>query len=555
MQITFNNQTYEATYNEQTGYWEADIDGVSGNGGLYELVISGKTFSDYTYKFNIYKKQTDIKFKTNSDFIWIFDKRNGSIKELLEVFDYEINIDEETNANSQFVIMKDTLNADSGDLIVFNHNGNIEYYGVIQEIQSQGEEIKKTLVCKYITNIFDSKIPLEDGTVSQVFDQMLLRIDTGSESFRPYLDRTTDGNEVRPQTRVAQKNTRWEFIEYLENEWYIKNADNGLYLGYMNSGSLNVRQMEIGSMYAETIGRRNGLWEIHDLGNGEFYLTTYNYYNNTEYTISPTVDGNGAMKLVTDLTNHRVLKFYENANETLSWYGVEQQIKSAIEQNFTRALDNYKLYPFIQVQKLTTTTPKVIGVSNVENGIYNLHTWLTNCTQLYNIVYKWEFHSGNVLLKIVHEEASQELIDTNAQSIQDYEEVFEVEVLGKVKVLTNTNTYTLYLKNDRTTTTDSSDPDLAYGKITTVFTENYEEAPQTALDEFKSNSYNHNISFRYNKYIPIGTPIAIKTKNQLILDTYISSVRITPKNFYEYQCGNIRIKFIEKLLKKERNKD
>lgn len=553
MQITFNNQTYEATYNEQTGYWEADIDGVSGNGGLYELVISGKTFSDYTYKFNIYKKQTDIKFKTNSDFIWIFDKRDGRVKELLEVFDYDITIDEETNGNSQFVLMKDTLNADSGDLIVFNHNGNIEYYGVIQEVQSQGEEIKKTLVCKYITNIFDSKIPLEDGTVSQVFDQMLLRIDTGSESFRPYDDRTTDGNEVRPLTRVAQKNTRWEFIEYLENEWYIKNADNGLYLGYMNSDSLNVRQMELGSMYAETIGRRNGLWEIHDLGNGEFYLTTYNYYNNTEYTISPTLDGNGAMRLTTDLTNHRVLKFYENANETLGWYGVEQQIKSAIEQNFTRALDNYKLYPFIQVQKLTTTTPKVIGVSNVENGIYNLHTWLTNCTQLYNIVYKWEFHSGNVLLKIVHEEESQELIDTNAQSIQDYEEVFEVEVLGKVKVLTNTNTYTLYLKNDRTTTTDSSDPDLAYGKITTVFTENYEEAPQTALDEFKSNSYNHNISFSYNKYIPIGTPIAIKTKNQLILDTYISSVKITPKNFYEYQCGNIRIKFIEKLLKERKD--
>lgn len=553
MQITFNNQTYEATYNEQTGYWEADIDGVSGNGGLYELVISGKTFSDYTYKFNIYKKQTDIKFKTNSDFIWIFDKRNGSIKELLEVFDYDITIDEETNGNSQFVLMKDSLNADSGDLIVFNHNGNIEYYGVIEEVQSQGEEIKKTLVCKYITNIFDSKIPLEDGTVSQVFDQMLLRIDTGSESLRPYMDRTTDGNEVRPLTRVAQKNTRWEFIEYLENEWYIKNADNGLYLGYMDSGSLNVRQMSLGSMYAETIGRRNGLWEIHDLGNGEFYLTTYNYYNNTEYTISPTLDGNGAMKLVTDLSNHRVLKFYENANETMKWLGVEQQIKSAIEKNFTLSSDNYRLYPFIQVQKLTTTTPKVIGVSNVENGIYNLHTWLTNCTQLYNIVYKWEFHSGNVLLKIEHEEASQELIDTNAQSIQDYEEVFEVEVLGKVKVLTNTNTYVLYLKNDRTTTTDSSDPDLAYGKITTVFTENYDEAPQTALDEFKSNSYNHNISFRYNKYIPIGTPIAIKTKNQLILDTYISSVRITPKNFYEYQCGNIRIKFIEKLLKERKD--
>ena len=555
MQIAFNNGTYNATYNEQTGYWEAEIDAVSGEGGLYDLVISGKTFSDYTYKLNILKKEKFNNFKTNSNFVWIVDKRLGTYKEVLEVFDYEITMDEETNGNSQFVIVKDNVDIDSGDLIVFNSNGNIEYQGVIEEVQSEGNGIKKTIVCKYITNIFDSKIPLGEGYVSQVNDQMLLRIDTGNDSLRPYLDRTTDGNEVRPQTRVVQKNTRWEFQEYLDNEWYIKNADNGLYLGYMNSESLNVRQMALGSMYAESIGRRNGLWEIHSLGNNEFYLTTHNYYNDTDYTISPTLDSNGAMKLVTDLSNHRVFKFYENANETLKWYGVEQQIKSAIENNFTLSSDNYKLYPFIEVEKLTTTTPKLVSITNVENGIYNLHTWMTNCTQLYNIVYKWDFYaSGHCKLSIKYEEQSKELIDTNAQSIQDYEEVFEVEVLGKVQVLTNTDTYTLYLKTDRTTTTDPTSQDLAYGKITSVFTENYEDAPQTALDEFKSNSYNHNISFRYNKYIPLGTPIAIKTKNQLILDTYISSVKITPKAFYEYQCGNIRIKFIEKLLVKERNK-
>ena len=554
MQITFNNQTYNATYNEQTGYWEADIEGISGNGGLYDLVISGDTFSDYTYKLNILKKQKFDGFKSDSNFIWVYDKRLGTIKYVLEVFDYEIEIDEETNANSQFVVMKDNIDIDSGDLIVFNSNGSILYYGVVEEVQSEGNGIKRTVICKYITNIFDSKIPLEEGQVGQVVDGGLYRIDTGNNSLRPYEDRTTDGNEVRPLTRVVQKNTRWIFKEYLDNEWFIVNADNGLYLGYMNSGSLNVRQMALSSMYkGEGMGAYNGLWTIHSLGSGEFYLTTHNYYNDTDYTISPTVDSNGAMKLVTDLTNHRVFKFYENSNETLKWDSVEAQIKSAIENNFTKSSDGYTLYPFIQVQKLTTTTPKLVGVTNVDNGIYNLHTWMTNVTQLYNIIYEWNFLSTGATLTIKYIEPSQELIDTNAQSILDYEEVFEVEVLGKVKVLTNTNTYTLYLKTDRTTTTDSSDPDIAYGKITTAYVENYEEAPQTALDEFKSNSYNHNVSFKWNKYIPIGTPIAIKTKNQLILDTYISSVKITPKNFYEYQCGNIRIKFIDKLLK-ERNK-
>ena len=38
-----------------------------------------------------------------------------------------------------------------------------------------------------------------------------------------------------------------------------------------------------------------------------------------------------------------------------------------------------------------------------------------------------------------------------------------------------------------------------------------------------------------------------------IFDTYISAIKITPSKFIDYTCGNIRINFIEKLLK-ERNK-
>ena len=99
-----------------------------------------------------------------------------------------------------------------------------------------------------------------------------------------------------------------------------------------------------------------------------------------------------------------------------------------------------------------------------------------------------------------------------------------------------------------------NDEDRAEGKVETVYTENYEDANQKALDVMKSNSYNHNITFNlYDKYIKVGTPIAIKTKESIILDTYISAVKITQKKFYEYTCGNIRVKFIDKLLKERRN--
>ena len=48
------------------------------------------------------------------------------------------------------------------------------------------------------------------------------------------------------------------------------------------------------------------------------------------------------------------------------------------------------------------------------------------------------------------------------------------------------------------------------------------------------------------------TPIAIKTKESLIYDTYISSIRIKPNKFIEYQCGNIRINFLEKIMKERK---
>ena len=232
--------------------------------------------------------------------------------------------------------------------------------------------------------------------------------------------------------------------------------------------------------------------------------------------------------------------------------GIENFLQNAISANFTNSSDTFINLSYLSIQ-VNSHTPKEISVTNVENGIYNLHTWMTNCTQNYDIVYNFNVVNGGLQMTIENKTYSKELIDTKAQNISNYSEVFETDVISKVKVLTSTNSLTLFLLTDRTTTTNQNDPNRADGKVTTVYTENYSDARQTALDTMKSNTYNHNISFNlYDKYFKIGTPIAIKTKESLIYDTYISSIRMTPKNFVEYQCGNIRTKFIEKLLKERK---
>ena len=342
-----------------------------------------------------------IKIDTNKVFMWILDYKDFSVKDIVEIADYEINIDEETNANTIIKVLKKTT-AKARDIIFIKKNNEIIYWGIVDNIQNNDGEILYQYTLKYITNIFDQNI-------------------------------------------------------ILENEDLIKTT------------------------------------------------------------------------------------------------GIEDFIANAIKTNFINNTDTFVNLTYLEID-VKTHTKKQTSVSNVNNNIYNLHTWLTNCTQKYDIVYSFSIVNKKLVMTIEAKEINKELIDVNAQPISNYTEVFETDVVSKVVVLTDTNTYTLYLLNDRTTTTNKNNVNRAEGRVETVYTPNFEDAQQTALDIMKANSYNHNITFSYfNRLIGVGTPIAIKTKESLIYNTYISAIKITQSKFIEYTCGNIRINFIDKLLK-ERSK-
>lgn len=332
--------------------------------------------------------------------MWIFDYKDFSVKDIVEIADYEINIDEETNANTMIKVLKNTT-AKARDIIAVKKNNEVVYWGTIDNIFNEDGKQLYEYTVKYITNIFNQKVKLE-------------------------------------------------------NESLIKTV------------------------------------------------------------------------------------------------GVEDFIAQEIANNFISNADDFINKTYLELDVKTHTT-KQTSVSNVQDGIYNLHTYMTNCTQSYNVVYSFSIINKNLAIKIENKTFNKELIDTKAQAISNYTEVFETNVVSKVVVLTSTNTYTLYLLNDRTTTTDMTNINRADGKVETVYTKNYEDAPQKALDTMKVNAYNHNITFNlYDKFIKVGTPTAIKTKESLIFDTYISAIKITPKKFIEYTCGNIRIKFIDKLLKERK---
>lgn len=409
MTITYEGQTYNAVYNSQTGYYEVNLTAPQ-TGGIYEADIEFTDLfeEDYTDTAIIQVlARPEIKIETNKVFMWIFDYYTFAVKDIVEIADYEINIDEETNAKSTISVLKKTT-AKAQDIIAVKKNNEVVYWGIIDEVQNESGKQKYIFITKYITNLFDRDIELQN-----------------------------------------------------------------------------------------------------------------------ENTIRTT--------------------------------GIEDFIGNTITNEFISNIDTFINLSWLEVEVLSHTT-KQTSVTNVENGIYNLHTWINNCTQYYNVMYSFSINNGKLKMSIKVEELPKEIIDTKAQAIANYNEVFETDVVSKVIVLyskvadvDNAGKYTLYLLNDRTTTTDGTDVNRAEGKITTIYTENYEDANQEALNVMKANSYNHNITFNlYDKFIQVGTPIAIKTKESIIYDSYISAIKITPKKFIEYICGNIRIKFIDKLLKERK---
>ena len=397
--IKFNNQDYNLIYNSQSGYYEIDLQAPE-IGGVYDIDITfrdmfGQIYTDEAV-IQVLAKEP-IKIEQNKVFMWIFDYFTFKVKDIVELSNYEINIDEETNSNTIIDVLKKTT-AKARDIIVIKKNNKIIYWGTINNIQNTDGQNLYEYIIKYATNLFDQDIILED-------------------------------------------------------------------------------------------------------------------------------------------------------EDLISSTGIEDFIANAINKNFIQNEDTFINKTYMQVV-VKTHTKKQTSVTNVENNIYNLHTYMTNCTQNYDIVYSFSIVNKKFVITIENKAINKELIDVNAQPISNYNEVFETDIVSKVVVLTSTNTYTLYLLNDRTTTTDMANPNRADGKTVTVYTENYEDAPQTALDQIKQNAYNHNITFNYyERLIPVGTPIAIKTKQSLIFDTYISAIKITQSKFIEYTCGNIRVKFIDKLLK------
>lgn len=300
-----------------------------------------------------------------------------------------------------------------------------------------------------------------------------------------------------------------------------------------------------------------------DISNKDFVLLKKN--GKTDYLgiIDDIVNENGEKK--NSITCKYISNIFDRKiilkNESLiSEKGIEDFILYTIQQNFTNSNDTLLNIDFLDVEILTHTKVNK-SIDNVENNIYNFHTFVTNCTQNYNIILEFSINNKRLKLKIYKESAKTKNVDATLADITNYTELFEKNVTAKVTVLCKDKSeHNWFLKSDRTVTDNINDENRAFGDIEVVYTEKVEDAYQTALNEFKSNTYKHMITFDLYKNskiinvndLKIGTPINVRTKNNILLNTYISAKSDYGGNFITFTTGNMRINFIDKLKKELR---
>lgn len=256
--------------------------------------------------------------------------------------------------------------------------------------------------------------------------------------------------------------------------------------------------------------------------------------------------------------------FEEDDEEIIKNVGIEDFLATKISKEFINNEDHFVNKNYLEVNAITHTK-KNISIStlaNVTNGIYNFLTLANNAIKNYDLQFDFAIKKKKLIICISTKSAEKTLIDTTTSDVSEYSETFSLEIVSKVEVYIKETgeKYYRYLLNDRTTTTDSENPNRVAGKTEKVVVEKQEDAEQTALDKFKSNTYNHNITFKINKNsklhdisnMRIGTPIQIKTKNSIIKDTYISSIKSNDDEFLTIVCGNIRVNYIDKFLQERR---
>ena len=164
--------------------------------------------------------------------------------------------------------------------------------------------------------------------------------------------------------------------------------------------------------------------------------------------------------------------FEEDDEEIIKNVGIEDFLATKISKEFINNEDHFVNKNYLEVNAITHTK-KNISIStlaNVTNGIYNFLTLANNAIKNYDLQFDFAIKKKKLIICISTKSAEKTLIDTTTSDVSEYSETFSLEIVSKVEVYIKETgeKYYRYLLNDRTTTTDSENPNRVAGKTEKV---------------------------------------------------------------------------------------
>lgn len=268
------------------------------------------------------------------------------------------------------------------------------------------------------------------------------------------------------------------------------------------------------------------------------------------------IKGKTVKVILKDISNMFDNKIIEDPIGDLS---IENYIKRNIERNYMNTEDTLNNLSYLQIE--TKTQTKVTVNTDAEDGLFNLHTYITNCRQYKNIRTDFEFKNNKLYIYIEKKTNKLQKIDTNVVEIIDIETTDEEDYITKVEVYVryNKTRYYLYLRNDRTTTENPKDPNRLRGKTEVISSETLTTAKEEALNTIRKNRYKHLIEFKIKKNsklldvnnLEIGDEVQVRVENKNY-QSYISAITIKDNEFVYFKTGNLRNRLTDKLNQQDK---
>ena len=226
IKLKINGKDYNATYNKQSKYYEIDLTAPE-VGGIYNAEVEFTDLFNNNYKSNekiqVFAKEK-LKILGEKIFMWIFDKNDFFVKHVVELADYEINIDEETNATTNVKLLQETT-ANADDIVAIKKNNEIIYWGIIDNIQNENGKHLYTYTLKYITNIFNQEVAHSKNTEETELEEGWYRIKCAVD-INKVLDVNQGSVENNANVQIwgngNTSNQKWKITKHSDNSYEIK---------------------------------------------------------------------------------------------------------------------------------------------------------------------------------------------------------------------------------------------------------------------------------------------------------------------------------------------